>query len=180
MKIRIGKTMNTHKYKIGDLVKIKDDTFGWLDPSDGGVVKINYIWKGIHECCYKGDYFSFSYDDIDHEATEKLGNPKETGEFHEKIVSDGGPSSYYDFDNTWATWNDLADYKSKRQWKEHSFHLGNIGKAIMRWGDKSGASLEYDAKKIIYSGLRVLMMLSGKESVREYLEKLLDDKQFKE
>lgn len=179
MKLRIGKTMNTHKYEVGDLVKIEEGAFGWDDSPDGEVVEITEVFNDKSFSGFYDDYYHFNYDDIDHEATEKLGNLKEAGDLHKKIVSDGGPSSYYDFDNTWATWNDLADYKSKRQWKEHSFHLGNIGKAIMRWGDKSGASLEYDAKKIIYSGLRVLMMLSGKESVREYLEKLLEDKQFK-
>lgn len=96
-----------------------------------------------------------------------------------KINSDGGPSDYYDFQPDWVTWNDLADYKSKAQWKEHSFHLGNIGKAIFRWGEKNGTTKTYDAKKIIYSALRILLMLEGKKSVKEYLETLLKDEQFK-
>ena len=95
------------------------------------------------------------------------------------IQSDGGPSEYYDFDSGWKTWNDFADYKAKHQWKEHSFHLGNIGKSICRWGDKGGTSKEYDTRKIIYSGLRILLMLKGKEAVRTYLKNLLDDPQFK-
>ena len=205
MKLRIGKTMNTHKYKIGDLVKIGEGAFGWDGSPDGDVVKINYIWKGIHECCYKGDYFSFSYDDIDHEATEKLVNLKEAGDLHKEITSndfisnvahpshynhkvecvngginsDGGPSAYYDFHEGWSTWNDFADYKATQQWKEHSFHLGNVGKVLCRWGDKSGTSKSYDARKVVYSGLRVLLMLEGKENVRAYLENLLEDNQFK-
>lgn len=94
-------------------------------------------------------------------------------------ISDGGPSGYYDFPESWNTFNDFIEYKSVNQWKGFSFHLGNIGKAICRWGDKDGASIEYDAKKIIYSGCRVLMMIVGKEKLREYLNKLLEDEQFK-
>ena len=97
-----------------------------------------------------------------------------------ECVSDGGPSAYYDFHSGWSTWNDFADYKAAKQWKEHSFHLGNIGKVLCRWGDKSGTTKNYDARKVVYSGLRVLLMLEGKESVRNYLESLLDDGQFKE
>ena len=94
-------------------------------------------------------------------------------------TSDGGPSSYYDFHEVWQTWNDFADFKATHQWKEHSFHLGNIGKVLCRWGDKSGTTKGYDVRKIIYSGLRVLLMLEGKENVRTYLEDLLKDRQFK-
>jgi len=96
------------------------------------------------------------------------------------IESDGGPSGYYDFPDIWRTWNDLADFKAKRQWKEHSFHLGNIGKALYRWGEKSGTTKNYDAKKIVYSGLRILLMLEGKENVRTYLKDLLNDRQFRD
>jgi hypothetical protein len=97
-----------------------------------------------------------------------------------ECVSDGGPSAYYDFHSGWSTWNDFADYKAAKQWKEHAFHLGNIGKVLCRWGDKSGTTKNYDARKVVYSGLRVLLMLEGKESVRTYLESLLEDGQFKE
>ncbi len=95
-----------------------------------------------------------------------------------KIESDGGPSDYYDFPGEWQTFNDFIEYKSLHQWKEHSFHLGNIGKAICRWGDKSGATKEYDSRKIVYSALRVLKALNGVGSVRSYLQSLLDDPQF--
>ena len=96
------------------------------------------------------------------------------------IASDGGPSAYYDFHAGWRTWNDFADYKATQQWKEHSFHLGNVGKVLCRWGDKSGTSKSYDSRKIVYSGLRVLLMLEGKESVKTYLKNLLEDNQFKD
>tara|TARA_R110002012_G_scaffold23959_2_gene80823 strand:+ start:1712 stop:2041 length:330 start_codon:yes stop_codon:yes gene_type:complete len=94
-------------------------------------------------------------------------------------ISDGGPSSYYDFPPHWNTQNDYIEHKSKYQWKEYSFHLGNISKALTRWGDKDGTSVEYDAKKIIYSAARVLKSVIGVDKLREYLNSLLDDPQFK-
>jgi hypothetical protein len=93
-------------------------------------------------------------------------------------ISNGGPSSYYDFPAEWSTLNDYIEHKSIHQWKEHSFHLGNITKAGCRWGDKGGTTKEYDARKIVYSGLRILGMLKGKTAVKEYLMELLNDEQF--
>ncbi len=92
--------------------------------------------------------------------------------------SDGGPSSYYDFPESWTTFNDFIEYKSEAQWGHFSFHLGNIGKVLCRWGDKQGTLISYDAKKIIYSGCRVLKMILGTEALREYLHRLLEDPQF--
>lgn len=97
----------------------------------------------------------------------------------DKIHTDGGPSDYYDFPASWTTFNDFIEYKSEAQWGKFSFHLGNIGKALCRWGDKDGTSIEYDAKKIIYSGVRILKMIIGTQKTREYLQRLLDDPQFK-
>lgn len=94
------------------------------------------------------------------------------------INSDGGPTDYYDFKGEWVTWNDLADHKAKYQWKEYSFHFGNIGKALYRFGEKKGTSELYDVKKIIYSGLRVLLMMCGVETVQAYLKELQEDPQF--
>lgn len=96
-----------------------------------------------------------------------------------QIGSDGGPSNYYDFPESWNTQNDYIESKSKYQWKEYSFHLGNISKALTRWGDKAGTTIQYDAKKIVYSACRVLMMIAGVQAVRDYLQSLLDDPQFK-
>ena len=96
-----------------------------------------------------------------------------------KIKSDGGPANYYDFPESWTTFNDFIEHKSQTQWLGFSFHLGNIGKALCRWGDKDGTTEEYDAKKIIYSGVRVLKMLIGTKATRDYLQRLLDDPQFK-
>lgn len=96
-----------------------------------------------------------------------------------KIESDGGPSKYYDFPPSWTTLNDYIEYKSEHQWGADSFHLANITKAGCRWGDKNGTTKTYDAKKIVYSALRILRRLSGTQSVRDFLQDLLDDDQFK-
>jgi len=99
--------------------------------------------------------------------------------YGDEKTSDGGPSDYYDFPSSWNTLNDYIEYKSDKQWGADSFHWGNVTKALCRWGDKDGTSLPYDAKKVIYSGCRVLARLSGKEKLRKYLQELLDDPQFK-
>jgi len=96
-----------------------------------------------------------------------------------KIKSDGGPSSYYDFPPDWKTLNDYIEYKSEKQWGADSFHLANITKAGCRWGDKEGTTKVYDAKKIVYSALRILRRLCGKQVVRDFLQELLKDDQFK-
>jgi hypothetical protein len=98
---------------------------------------------------------------------------------NKKVSSDGGPSNYYDFPPEWNTLNDVIETKSKYQWKEHSFHLGNIMKAVVRWGDKDGTTTPYDAKKVIYSACRVLKVLVGPNELRSYLGALLDDPQFR-
>jgi len=94
--------------------------------------------------------------------------------------SDGGPSNYYDFPKGWITFNDFLEYKSAAQWLEYSFHLGNIGKVLCRWGDKEGTENLYDTKKIIYSGCRIFAMIAGTKNLRQYLVRLLDDPQFKD
>jgi hypothetical protein len=96
-----------------------------------------------------------------------------------KIESDGGPSAYYDFPPEWKTLNDYIEYKSDKQWGADSFHLANITKAGCRWGDKGGTTKEYDARKIVYSALRILRRLSGNKAVRSFLQEVLSDEQFK-
>lgn len=97
-----------------------------------------------------------------------------------KIISDGGASAYYDFPAGAITLNDLIEYKSDKQWLGDSFHLSNIVKAAWRWGDKEGTTKEYDARKFIYSGCRLLMKYSGVKAVRQTLQAMLDDPQFQE
>ncbi len=95
--------------------------------------------------------------------------------------STGGPSSYYDFPYSgWVTTNDQMEYLAEHKWGKYGIHLKDIFKGLCRWGDKSGTSVEYDVKKIIYYGVRVLRMISGNAEVRIYLQTLLDDKQFKD
>lgn len=93
--------------------------------------------------------------------------------------STGGPSSYYDFPQGAVTWNDVAEQKAVSQWGAYAYHMKDIGKAVFRFGAKDGTSNAYDARKIVYSGLRLLGMISGRSSMREYLLELLDDPQFK-
>ena len=92
----------------------------------------------------------------------------------------GGPSSYYDFPySKWVTGNDQMEYMAAKRWLEHSLHIKDIFKACLRWGSKVGTGREYDAKKIVYSGLRLLVMLQGKQEVEKFLGELKNDPQFK-
>jgi len=95
-----------------------------------------------------------------------------------KIKTDGGPAKYYDLPPNAVTLNDLIEFKSYNQWLGDTAHLFNIFKAAWRWGIKEGTSKEYDARKFIYSGARLLMHYAGVEATRETLQKMLDDKQF--
>ena len=178
-----------YKFKLGDTVVCDSPTvvcqeFGGVE---GVVAEVIAKHSGVIHYGPDWDYTQTAYSKLD--SVRLVREAKDTPaveingcvpwvEVKSGVQSDGGPSSYYDFPSTWVTWNDLADDKSTRQWKEYSFHLGNIGKAIMRWGDKGGTTIKYDTHKIIYSGCRVLMMMVGKQGVRDYLQKLLDDPQF--
>lgn len=98
----------------------------------------------------------------------------------DKIKSDGGPSAYYDFPAGSKTLNDLLEHKGDTQWLGDTFHLANVVKAAWRWGDKEGTTKEYDARKLIYSGCRLLMKYAGVHAVRTTLQAMLDDEQFKD
>jgi hypothetical protein len=93
---------------------------------------------------------------------------------------DGGPAEYYDMPANVITLNDVIEWKGETSWKGDSFHLGNILKAAWRWGIKEGTTKEYDARKFMYSGARLLMKYAGVASVRKTLQQMLDDPQFKE
>lgn len=97
----------------------------------------------------------------------------------DEFEAKGGPSDYYDFDASWVTLNECMEHLSKSRWKEYSLHFKDIMKASFRFGAKEGNDLEYDVNKIIYSALRLLIMLKGKTYATNYLKKLLDDPQFK-
>ena len=99
----------------------------------------------------------------------------------DKVTVDGGPSTYYDAPfYEWVTVNDLIDYYARERWGHLSYIFKDILKACTRWGSKEGTTYEYDAKKIIYYGARLLMSVSDKATTRKYLQQLLDDKQFQE
>lgn len=116
-------------------------------------------------------YFKpISSDDVDSVYTPKS--------IRNKTVPDGGPSTYYDLPKDVVTLNDVLEIKGDKQWLGDSFHLANIMKAAWRWGDKEGTSKEYDARKFIYSGARLLMKLVGTEELRRTLSQMLDDPQF--
>lgn len=114
----------------------------------------------------------------DFELIKVAPEPETLGEG--KKSPDGGPQQYYDFDQGWKTLNDIIEWLSYNKWGDNSWQLGNIFKATFRWGDKEGTSKEYDARKIIYYGFRLLNSIVGVGKSKEYLQQLLDDQQFKD
>jgi len=115
---------------------------------------------------------------VDFDLKDMLAKAMSSVENVMQVKSDGGPSSYYDLLPGWVTFNDFMEYKAKTQWHGYALHLKDIGKAICRFGVKQGTTDAYDARKIIYSGLRLLGMIEGKDAMRAELVKLLDDPQF--
>ena len=96
-------------------------------------------------------------------------------------TSDGGPSSYYDMPfQDWVTLNDQMEYLAQNKWGVYAIHLKDVFKGLGRWGDKSGTTPLYDTKKGIYYFCRVMKMMVGAKGLREYLQSILDDPQFKE
>ena len=102
--------------------------------------------------------------------------------FTETVTSSptGGPSAYYDMPfGEWVTTNDMMEYLAEHKWGRYGIHLKDIFKGICRWGDKSGTTITYDAKKIIYYGVRILQLAVGRTEMRAYLLEILHDPQFK-
>lgn len=96
------------------------------------------------------------------------------------IKSDGGPSGYYDFKPEWVTLNDAMEHHATARWGAYALHLKDAMKACWRFGGKDGTDHAYDARKLVYSGMRLLVMIGGVKTARDYLLTLLDDPQFKE
>jgi hypothetical protein len=71
----------------------------------------------------------------------------------EPIQSDGGSTSYYQLPEGATELNDLIEHKRM------SFALGNIFKAVYRYGEKDAASKLYDLNKIIYFAERLKRQL---------------------
>lgn len=103
------------------------------------------------------------------------------GQAYDAVESDGGPSSYYDMPfQEWKTLNDQMEYLAQNKWGVYSIHLKDIFKGLGRWGDKVGTTPLYDTRKGIYYFCRVMKMMVGAKGLREYLQSILDDPQFKE
>lgn len=68
----------------------------------------------------------------------------------QKVKSDGGATSYYDFPEGCTTLNDIIEFKKM------NFARGNIFKAAYRLDEKDGTDSIYDLKKIIYFANRLL------------------------
>ena len=186
-------------FKVGDKVRVSDHySYLYGHGQDGVIVPMasDWNWCDYTVAFSSDDKCGYNTEELElvTEATSEASTTTEA-EISEAMaiidqtfysqyttdgqLSDGGPSRYYDWEPGWTTLNDFIEHKSLHQWKEHSFHWGNVVKALTRWGDKDGTSCEYDAKKVIYSGCRVLKAIIGVDGLRSYLQKLLDDPQFK-
>lgn len=95
------------------------------------------------------------------------------------IVSDGGPSEYYDFKESHKTLNDWMEDKAKEQWGAYSLHMKDLIKGATRFGTKSGVGVDYDINKMLYSTIRMKVMEVGKQKAVEYILSILEDRQFK-
>lgn len=161
------------KYKIGDTVEIVDNNY-YHGFKIGDLVNLvgKYTEDEYSAIGERGRWF-VSYLDIKPQK-----NMQSTTK---KIKSNGGVTSYYDMPyQDWVTTNDQMEYLAEHKWGKYAIHLKDIFKGLCRWGDKDGTTVEYDTRKIIYYGVRVLSMCIGIKATRKYLQELLDDKQFKE
>lgn len=188
---------NYDSWYVGDEeLELVEDTEGVVEPEDNlqdesgggpfswpsfGFISNDYVPE--REVAYAKDMVN-NPSHYNSEGSMSVVEPEDYFEDYKdnkKVESDGGPSSYYDFPKgkgAWVTLNDLNDYKALNQWGPLSFHMTNVSKAAFRFGEKSGTSKVYDVNKIIYSGLRMKLMLEDKVKVRKYLQQLLEDPQF--
>jgi len=152
-------------YKLSYLAKDTDDGYSW------------YIFED--ECEAYQEPISMEITSMKHRVADKLVEAYQETSITQDAT--GGPSPYYDMPYaTWVTTNDQMEYLAEHKWGKYAIHLKDIFKGLCRWGDKQGTTPSYDARKIIYYGLRVLMMLEGKASMQQYLSDLKNDPQFKE
>ena len=141
----------------------------------GAYVEITNVENGGYYGTYHGGDTWFFTDDECTLATQEEITPYDS----HSSTSSGGPSSYYDQPyELWVTTNDQMEYLAEHKWGKYAIHLKDIFKGLCRCGDKEGTTVEYDTRKIIYYGCRVLKMVVGTEALRLYLNELLDDKQF--
>lgn len=160
-------------YCFREEIELLEETAPLVEPVD-----VLYDESGSGSGVSCGPSFSDLVKDFQLKFPIEGDTPEVTKNGFNGIVSTGGCTSYYDFLPEWVTLNDMMDYKAQNQWGPLSFHMGNITKATYRFGEKDGTSQVYDLNKIIYSGLRAKLMLEDKQSVRDYLNELLNDPQF--
>jgi hypothetical protein len=168
--------MTNLKYKVGDTVVITGETngHGFDIGSEVHITNLNPSDYYFGYCLSTGLCRYFDEDDCTLAIREEM-TPVTNK------TSSGGPSAYYDMPySTWVTTNDQMEYLAEHKWGKYAIHLKDIFKGLCRWGDKSGTTVEYDSRKVIYYGCRVLMMVVGTAELRVYLHELLDDKQFQE
>lgn len=164
------------KFKIGDRVR-----YNYAGVGEGLATVVEILWESFGLDCDDPN-------DFDHDC-----NGRARGRGHGLYITDdqvfpieppkpsstGGPSAYYDFPfKDWVTLNDQIEYIAEHRWGKFSPALKDIFKALARWGSKEGTTINYDAKKIVYYGLRVLRQAAGTDAVRSYLKELLEDPQF--
>jgi hypothetical protein len=169
-------TVTNLKYKVGDTVVITGETngHGFEIGSDVHITNLSTSDYYFGYCLSTGLCRYFDEDDCTLAIREEM-----TPVVNK--TSSGGPSVYYDMPySTWITTNDQMEYLAENKWGKYAIHLKDIFKGLCRWGDKSGTTVEYDSRKVIYYGCRVLMMVVGAAELRVYLHELLDDKQFQE
>jgi hypothetical protein len=181
--------MTNIKYDVGNTVVITGETGGHEYDIGSDVVITEMLGKSyLGHADNRGLQWAFDdsectlsiREEMTPLATKFLWDAAYGGTVTNK-TSSGGPSAYYDMPySTWVTTNDQMEYLAEHKWGKYAIHLKDIFKGLCRWGDKSGTTVEYDSRKVIYYGCRVLMMVVGTAELRVYLHELLDDKQFQE
>jgi len=168
------------KYKVGDTVTILDNSSGHRYDI-GSLLDIISINKSDSLYCgpVDDDGIDWSFDDEDC-ALAWNGSAEDKTTDTTQVKPHGGATAYYDMPFAdWCTSNDMIEYLAEHKWGRYGVHLKDIFKGLCRWGDKEGTTVEYDTRKTIYYGCRVLKMIVGTTKMRQYLQELLDDKQFK-
>jgi len=168
----------TTTLKVGDTVAITGNSLGHgYDIGEELVIarinKNKTLYYGPKD--HEGIDWCFDDDDCVLRTDTKVTNTDTT-----QVKPHGGATAYYDMPFAdWCTSNDMIEYLAEHKWGRYGVHLKDIFKGLCRWGDKEGTTVEYDTRKTIYYGCRVLKMIVGTTKMRQYLQELLDDKQFK-
>ena len=166
------------KYKVGDTVVITGNSCGHEYGIGAvlvivGIDKDEPLYYGPKD--HRGLDWCFDDDDCVLRTDTKVVLTDTT-----QVKPHGGATAYYDMPFAdWCTSNDMMEYLAEHKWGRYGIHLKDIFKGLCRWGDKEGTTIEYDTRKTVYYACRVLKMMVGTTKMRQYLQELLDDKQFK-